>query len=139
MMKVNEVSNLTGVSKRTLQYYDDAGVLSTKRTPEGHRVYDREALERIWRILICKEMGFSLKEIRIMAEESQGQPFPTERQSKLLNGRMSAIRSQMSFISWVLANGFPKRPPADDKTPYVTRIARMRSRLQAVYGKESLK
>lgn len=48
MMTVNEVSKLTGVSIRTLQYYDSIGLLSpTEYTESGYRLYDDTALERL--------------------------------------------------------------------------------------------
>lgn len=60
MKKINEVSQLVGVSKRTLQYYDDEGILLIERTTNNHRVYDQHTLEQIWQILIYKEMDFEL-------------------------------------------------------------------------------
>lgn len=46
MMTVNEVSKLTGVSIRTLQYYDKIGLLKpAKYTESGYRLYDDTALE----------------------------------------------------------------------------------------------
>ncbi len=51
MKKINEVSRLVGVSRRTLQYYDDEGILLSERTPNNHRVYDQYALERIWQMV----------------------------------------------------------------------------------------
>ena len=44
MKKINEVSRLAGVSKRTLQYYDDEGLLLIERAQNNHRVYDGDAL-----------------------------------------------------------------------------------------------
>ena len=38
------MSKLAGVSKRTLQYYDDEGLLMTERTKDNHRLYDRQAM-----------------------------------------------------------------------------------------------
>lgn len=47
-MTVNEVSRLTGVSIRTLQYYDKIGLLKpARRTESGYRLYDDTALERL--------------------------------------------------------------------------------------------
>ena len=52
MMTVKEVSNLTGVSIRTLQYYDKIGLLHpAHRTQAGYRLYDDAALERLQQIL----------------------------------------------------------------------------------------
>ncbi len=51
MMIVNEVSKLTGVSIRTLQYYDSIGLLKpSKYTESGYRLYDDTALERLQQI-----------------------------------------------------------------------------------------
>ena len=53
MMTVNEVSKRTGVSIRTLQYYDKIGLLrAAGRTEAGYRLYDDAALERLQQILL---------------------------------------------------------------------------------------
>lgn len=65
MMTVNEVSKLTGVSVRTLQYYDSIGLLKPNAyTESGYRLYDDTALERLQQILLFKELEFSLKDIK---------------------------------------------------------------------------
>lgn len=47
--KIDEVSKLSGVSKRTLQYYDDEGILPVKRSKNNYRLYDDETMERLWK------------------------------------------------------------------------------------------
>ena len=65
MMKIHEVSKLTGVSVRALHHYDRIGLLpATEVTEKGYRLYDDAALERLQHILLFKELQFSLKEIR---------------------------------------------------------------------------
>ena len=65
MMTVNEVSKLTGVSIRTLQYYDTIGLLKpAEYTESGYRLYDDTSLERLQQILLFKELEFPLKEIK---------------------------------------------------------------------------
>ena len=62
MMTVNEVSKLTGVSIRTLQYYDTIGLLKPiEYTESGYRLYDDTSLERLQQILLFKELEFPLK------------------------------------------------------------------------------
>ena len=64
MMTVNEVSKLTGVSVRTLHYYDEIGLLSPSEVTEsGYRLYDEEAMERLQLILLFRELEFPLKDI----------------------------------------------------------------------------
>ena len=69
MRTVHEVSRLTGVSIRTLQYYDSIGLLHpSEYTEAGYRLYDDTALETLQQILLFRELEFPLKEIRRIIE-----------------------------------------------------------------------
>ena len=69
MMTVNEVSKLTGVSIRTLQYYDKIGLLHpAEYSGAGYRLYDDTALERLQQILLFRSLEFPLKDIREILE-----------------------------------------------------------------------
>ena len=62
MMTVNEVSRLTGVSIRTLQYYDKMGLLKpTEHTAAGYRLYDNRALENCSRFCYFANWNFRLR------------------------------------------------------------------------------
>ena len=64
-MTVHEVSRLTGVSIRTLQYYDRIGLLHpAKYTDAGYRLYDDAALAALQQILLFRELEFPLKDIQ---------------------------------------------------------------------------
>ena len=64
MMTVHEVSEMTGVSIRALQHYDNIGLLHpARRTEAGYRLYDEAALERLQQILLFRELEFPLKDI----------------------------------------------------------------------------
>ena len=65
MMTVNEVSKRTGVSVRTLHYYDQIGLLHPCKITQSHyRLYDDAELERLQHILLFRELEFPLKEIK---------------------------------------------------------------------------
>lgn len=69
MMIINEVSRLTGVSIRTLQYYDKIGLLPpADYTEVGYRLYDDETLQKLQIILLFRELEFPLKDIRRIIE-----------------------------------------------------------------------
>ena len=71
MKTVNEVSKLTGVSIRTLQYYDKIGLLKpAEYTESGYRLYDDAALERLQQILLFRELEFPLKDIKDIVTRS---------------------------------------------------------------------
>lgn len=69
MLTVHEVSRLAGVSVRTLQHYDNIGLLHpAERTEAGYRLYDDASLEKLQQILLFRELEFPLKEIRGIIE-----------------------------------------------------------------------
>lgn len=64
-MKVKEVSNLTGISVRTLHHYDEIGLLNPDHVTEsGYRIYSQDNIETLQQILFFRELGFSLKKIQ---------------------------------------------------------------------------
>ena len=65
MRTISQVAELTGISTRTLQYYDEIGLLKpSELTASGYRLYDDKALQRLQQILFFKELDFKLKEIK---------------------------------------------------------------------------
>lgn len=64
-MKINEVAKLTGVTVRTLQYYDEIDLLKPSEVTEaGYRLYDENVLVKLQQILFFKELDFSLVQIK---------------------------------------------------------------------------
>ncbi len=99
MMTVNEVSKLTGVSIRTLQYYDKIGLLKpAEYTEAGYRLYDDAALERLQQILLFRELEFPLKDIKNIVIRSD---FDTkkalEQQIELLELRREHIENLITM------------------------------------------
>lgn len=63
-VKIKEFSELTGVSVRTLQYYDEIGLMKPEYTNENdHRFYDSNSFSKMFVILSLKNMGMSLSDI----------------------------------------------------------------------------
>jgi len=62
---VKQLADLAHVSRRTLHYYDEIGLLEPQQTgPNGYRFYGEAALYQLQQILYFKELGFSLDEIK---------------------------------------------------------------------------
>ncbi|MET9328146.1 MerR family transcriptional regulator [Tsukamurella sp. NPDC003166] len=62
--KIGDLAERTGVTVRTLRYYDQTGLLIPDgQTRGGHRVYGVENIERLYRILALRRLGFRLAEI----------------------------------------------------------------------------
>ena len=106
MMTVNEVSKLTGVSIRTLQYYDTIGLLKpAEYTESGYRLYDDTALERLQQILLFKELEFPLKEIKeIIDAPNFDRNKALEQQIELLTMKKDHLENLINFargIKWL--------------------------------------
>ena len=62
--KIGELARRTGLTVRTLHHYDEIGLLSpAERSDGGHRVYDEAAVQRLYRIVSLRSLGFPLDAI----------------------------------------------------------------------------
>lgn len=69
MKTVKEISDITGISIRTLRYYDEIGLLKpSELTDAGYRLYDKNALARLQEIMFFKELGLCLSDIKKIIE-----------------------------------------------------------------------
>ncbi len=69
MKTVKEVSELTGISVRTLHYYDEIGLFKpTEVTEAGYRLYDDKAIEKLGQILVFRELALPLADIKLIME-----------------------------------------------------------------------
>ncbi|WP_438445026.1 MerR family transcriptional regulator [Gorillibacterium sp. sgz5001074] len=79
-LKVGELARLTGLTIRTLRYYDQMGLLHpSAQTEAGHRLYEEADLARLHQILTLKELGLSLEEIKALLLSGQVTPEETVR------------------------------------------------------------
>lgn len=99
MMTVKEVSKLTGVSIRALQYYDKIGLLHPAGyTEAGYRLYDDTALERLQNILLFRELEFSLKDIKsILQNPDFDRGRALEQQIALLTLKKEHLENLIAF------------------------------------------
>jgi len=107
MMTVNEVSKLTGVSIRTLQYYDKIGLLHPANyTEAGYRLYDDAALETLQQILLFRELEFSLKDIKeIISSPDFDRSKALEQQIELLKLKKEHIENLIDLALGIKAIG----------------------------------
>ena len=69
MKTVKEIAKLTGISVRTLHYYDEISLLNpTQKSEAGYRLYDEKALETLQQILFFREFDIPLKDIKTVIQ-----------------------------------------------------------------------
>ena len=72
MKTVKEMSQLSGISVRTLHYYDEINLLTPSFIAEnGYRYYDNEAFEKLQEILLFRELDFPLKDIQQLLDVTE--------------------------------------------------------------------
>ncbi|MFD1448023.1 MerR family transcriptional regulator [Oceanobacillus profundus] len=68
---IGKLSKNTGVTVRTLDYYDEIGLIKpSSKTSGGHRLYNEDDVMKLERVLALKYMGFSLEQIKDILENS---------------------------------------------------------------------
>ena len=107
MRTVNEVSKLTGVSVRTLHYYDEIGLLHPAVTTDaGYRLYDDKSLERLQQILLFRELEFSLKDIKqIIDRPDFDKKTALAEQITLLKMKAEHFESLISYAEGLISKG----------------------------------
>lgn len=104
MRTVKEISDLTGISVRTLHYYDEIGLLKpTGKSGAGYRLYDDKALETLQQILFFREFDISLKEIKAVIENpalEKNQILQTQR--KMLTAKKERMERLIASIDRIL-------------------------------------
>lgn len=96
MMTVNQLAKKCGVSVRTLHHYDAIGLLKPAQTTEaGYRLYDDAALERLYLILLFRELGFALKEIRGILDA------PDFDRSRVLEQQIALLETKQRHLEYI--------------------------------------
>jgi DNA-binding transcriptional MerR regulator len=140
--KVGELAERTGLSVRTLHYYDEIGLLSpSQRTEAGHRLYTAGDVVRLQQVKSLKHLGFGLEEIRDCLDRPED--FPLRRVVKLhlsrleeqielrqkLRDRLEAIATRLDSAEEVSVEGFVKS---------AMEVIEMSERIERYYTPEQL-
>lgn len=97
-MTVHEVVNLTGITARTLHYYDEIGLLKPSIVTEArYRLYTDEDLARLQEILFFREVGFALKEIKKLLQS------PNYNRTEALEKHLVILEAQKERIDNLIA------------------------------------
>lgn len=106
-MTVHQVSRLSGISVRTLQYYDSIGLLKpSEYTEAGYRLYDGPALEKLQQILLLRELDFSLKDIKdILSSPNFDKNKALDQQIELLTLRKEHLENMIEHARRLKAAG----------------------------------
>jgi DNA-binding transcriptional MerR regulator len=97
-IKIGELAKQTGISIRTLHYYDEIGLLSpSQRTESGHRLYEEPDIIRLQQIMSLRQLGFSLEEIRECLENATAFSL-----RQVIDLHQTRLREQITLLNTLL-------------------------------------
>lgn len=96
--KVKELAQLSGVSVRTLHWYDRIGLLSPQREKNGYRSYGPQQVDRLQEILFYRQLGVPLEEIKALLDS------PDHDRAKSLRGHLQSLRQQQEQLGLLIRN-----------------------------------
>ncbi|MEU6663111.1 MerR family transcriptional regulator [Streptomyces sp. NPDC046821] len=64
-MQIGELAKVTGTTARALRHYEQAGLISSERAPNGYRIYDEAAVVRVRNIRYLLASGLTLDDVRV--------------------------------------------------------------------------
>ena len=97
-MRINEVAKVSGVSSRTLHYYDEIGLLRPTKLENGYRVYTENDLDKLQQILFYKFLGFKLSKISEILNNKSNKLEILEEQRQLILKEKSRYEQILNTI-----------------------------------------
>ena len=134
---VNELAKISGVSVRTLHYYDQIGLLHPLRVEDnGYRIYGTAEVDHLQQILLYRELGMPLKKIRDILN------MPDLDKEKLLEEQLTALLERKKQLEMLIKNmqkticTLKGEATMSDKEKFEGFKKKMIEDNEAVYGKE---
>ena len=101
---IREVMHATGLTSRTLRYYDEIGLLAPSSTgPGGLRHYDEAGLVRLQQILLWRELGVPLAKISRLLTGGTGAVEALMHQRDQLKSELARIAEQLAAVESTIA------------------------------------
>ncbi|WP_426595205.1 MerR family transcriptional regulator [Cellulomonas sp. McL0617] len=96
---IQQVARLTGTTSRALRHYDALGLLSPSRIGDnGYRRYDEDSLVRLQRILLLRELGLGLQQIRRVLDQEQDETTALHRHLAWLRSEQDRLARQVASV-----------------------------------------
>ena len=103
-MTVGEVSTLLGISVRALHHWDESGLAHpSQRSAAGYRLYSEADIMRLQQVLVYRQTGMSLADIKAVLDEPGADALThLRRQRELVQGQISHLQHKLSSIDMVI-------------------------------------
>jgi MerR family transcriptional regulator, copper efflux regulator len=105
-LKIGELAEMANVTKRTVDYYTNLGLLKAERSASNYRYYSVGELERLRRIEGYKRENLSLEDIKELLKKDKEDPSAIEVKGLQLKNKMDGLNEELQeFISLIEKDG----------------------------------
>ncbi len=105
MYLIKKVSEISGVSVRTLHHYDEIGLLTPQKNENGYRYYSEEDMSLLQTILFYKYLGFSLKQIKsLLTTEDKNLLIHLQKQLTLMQNQKDRLLTLIDTLEKTISS-----------------------------------
>ena len=98
-MRIGQFSEVTGLTRDTIRFYEKQGLLKPIRSGDGdYRAYAATDVDRCAMIRLGQQLGFSLQQIRELAEDWEGNRLTPEKKRQQLEARLLDLDTQIATL-----------------------------------------
>ena len=90
-MKIKQVEELVGITRKNIRFYEDQGLLSVERAENGYREYHQEDVIRLQEIKLFRKMDISIEEMKLLFEKKKSLQICLEQHLKELEHRKEGL------------------------------------------------
>ena len=105
-MKIGELAKLAGVSKHTIRFYGQMGLIKSTPVTAGSREYgdySKNSVTAVARVKRFQELGFSLAEIRQYVQDSEIRDFSTEELQTVLEPKLVELKERRKSLDELIS------------------------------------
>jgi len=95
MLKIGELARETGTTAPTIRYYEEIGLLPAPRRVRAQRHYGDSDVRRLTFIRRCREFGFPIEQVRILARLMQDDDRSCTEARELARAHLAAVREKL--------------------------------------------
>ena len=102
-MKIKQVEELVGITKKNIRFYEDQGLLNVERAENGYREYHKEDIARLQEIKLFRKMDISIEEMKSLFEKKKSLQICLEQHLKELEHRREGLMKMQEMCERLIA------------------------------------
>ena len=102
-MKIKQVEELVGITKKNIRFYEEQGLLNVERAENGYREYHKEDIARLQEIKLFRKMDISIEEMKSLFEKKKSLQICLEQHLKELEHRKEGLIKMQEMCERLIA------------------------------------